>query len=133
MIYCTRSSRCLRAHDDVRRPGGHARAMSLSLVAAAYEMTAGRAWSLVGGAFGLVGVVFGVVALTRRRGAVVAVAAGVAGMLVGALVVFMAKGGPGTGYGIVGGYVSLVVGAVAAALGGLAMRKGARAAARRAG
>ncbi|MGW6929065.1 DUF6223 family protein [Lentzea sp. NPDC054927] len=105
----------------------------MSLAQAAYEMTAGRAWSLVGGALGLVGVVFGVLALTRRRGAVVAVAAGATGVVIGALVVLMAKGGPGTGYGIVGGYVSLVVGLVACLLGGLAMRKAARAGAQRAG
>jgi hypothetical protein len=105
----------------------------MSLSQAAYEMTAGRAWSLAGAVLGLAGVVFGVLALTRRRGAVVAVAAGAAGVVIGALVVVMAKGGPGTGYGIVGGYVSLVVGVAACALGGLVIRRGARAAARRAG
>lgn len=99
----------------------------------AYEMTAGRAWSLAGAVLGLVGVVFGVLALRRRRGAVVAFGGGVAGVVIGALVVAMAKGGPGTGYGIVGGYLSLAVGVAALVLGGLAMRKGARAATRRAG
>jgi peptidoglycan/LPS O-acetylase OafA/YrhL len=108
------------------------RAMSLSQVAA-NELTAGRAWSLAGAVFGLAGIVSGVLALRRRRGAVVAVGAGVVGIIIGALVVVMAKGGPGTGYGVVGGYVSLVLGVAAAALGGLAMRRGARAAARRAG
>lgn len=101
--------------------------MSLSVMAAdaVYGLTAGRAWSLVGAGLGLVGVVVGL--FWRRRG-VVAVACGVAGAAVGALVVVMAKGGPGTGYGIVGGYVSLVVGVVAVVLGVLAMRRAARAA-----
>jgi len=111
--------------------------MTLSLMAAAevYGMTAGRAWSLAGGVLGLVGVVFGVLALRRRRGAAaVAVVMGVAGIAIGVLVVVMAKGGPGTGYGIVGGYVSLVVGVVATVLGGLALRRtGARAGAPSAG
>jgi peptidoglycan/LPS O-acetylase OafA/YrhL len=109
--------------------------MSIALIAAdAYEMTAGRTWSLVGGALGLAGVVFGLLAFRRRRGAVVAVACGVAGVVIGLLVVVMAKGGPGTGYGIVGGYVSLVVGVVATVLGGLALRRtGARAGAPSAG
>jgi len=48
------------------------------------------------------------------------------------VVVLMAKGGPGTGYGIVGGYVSLVVGLAAVVLGALASRRAARAAAPRA-
>lgn len=105
--------------------------MSLSQIAAeTYGMTAGRTWSLVGAALGLAGIGIGV--FLRRRG-VVALACGAAGAVIGALVVFMAKGGPGTGYGIVGGYVSLVLGVAAAVLGGLAMRRGARAGARRAG
>jgi hypothetical protein len=108
--------------------------MSTSVVAAdvVYGLTAGRAWSLVGAALGLVGVVYGLLALTRRRSGVVALACGVVGAAIGAFVVLMAKGGPGTGYGIVGGYVSLVVGVAAAALGGVARRRGARAAAPRA-
>lgn len=110
--------------------------MSISLIAAdAYEMTAGRAWSLVGAGLGLVGVVFGLLALARRRGAVVAAVCGVAGAVIGVLVVAFAQGGPGTGYGIVGGYISLVLGVVAAGLGGLALvrRAGARAGARSGG
>lgn len=98
--------------------------MVIAQLADTYGMTAGRAWSLVGAALGLTGVVLGVLALPgRRRLATVAVALGVGGALVGAVVVAAADGGPGTGYGIVGGYVSLVVGLVAAALAGLAMRR----------
>ena len=111
--------------------------MTTSLIAAdVYGMTAGRAWSLVGSAIGLTGVVFGLLALARRRGgAVVAAVCGVAGAVIGALVVGFAEGGPGTGYGIVGGYISLVLGVVAAGLGGLALvrRAGVRAGARSGG
>jgi uncharacterized protein DUF6223 len=93
----------------------------------AYTLTAGRSWSLVGALLGLVGAVFGVLALTRagtgRRRAVVASATGLVGAVIGVLVVAAAKGGPGTGYGIVGGYVALVVGLVAVLLGGLALAR----------
>ncbi|MEU3644574.1 DUF6223 family protein [Lentzea sp. NPDC034063] len=98
------------------------------LLSAAYEMTAGRTWSLIGVVVGVIGLL----ALTRRSLALVAVGAGGAGAVIGVVVVLMAKGGPGTGYGIVGGYVSLVVGLAAVVLGVLARRRAARAAAPRA-
>jgi hypothetical protein len=98
----------------------------------AYTLTAGRAWSLVAALLGLAGVVIGWLAMTRstrrigRRGAVGAVAAGLASMVIGGLVVAAAKGGAGTGYGIVGGYVDLVVGLIAIVLGGLALARSRR-------
>ncbi|KOV81288.1 DUF6223 family protein [Nocardia sp. NRRL S-836] len=98
--------------------------MVLAQIADTYGMTAGRTWSLVGSALGLAGVVL---ALVGRRFTLIAVGAGLAGAVVGALVVAFAKGGPGTGYGIVGGYVSLVVG-LAAVVVGLLRRRGVRAA-----
>ncbi|MGW5722644.1 DUF6223 family protein [Amycolatopsis sp. NPDC003865] len=88
--------------------------------AATYGLTPGRLWSLIAAAVGLAGVVAGVLAVTRGRGAVVALAAGAAAAAGGVVVVAAAKGGPGTGYGIVGGWVALVIGVAAAALGGLA-------------
>lgn len=100
-------------------------------LAAAYEMTSGRLWSLVGVAFGVAGLIW--VAVKRGRGGVVALVCGAVGIVLGAMVVLMAKGGPGTGYGIVGGYFSLVLGLLAAGAGGMAIRRGARAGARRAG
>jgi hypothetical protein len=116
--------------------------MSIHLLAAhdlaqpatsAYTLTAGRSWSLVAALLGLVGVVLGVLALTRagtgRRRAVVASATGLVGAVIGVLVVAAAKGGPGTGYGIVGGYLALVVGLVALLLGGLALARSPRRAA----
>ena len=63
---------------------------------------------------------------TGRRGAIVALAAGLTGMVVGGLVVAAAEGGPGTGYGIVGGLVALAVGLIAIVLGGLALARSRR-------
>ncbi|WP_394618288.1 DUF6223 family protein [Lentzea sp. JNUCC 0626] len=95
------------------------------VLSAAYELTAGRAWSLVGIVVGALGLL----ALTRRRGTW-ALGLGALGAVIGVFVVLVAEGGPGTGYGIVGGWVSLVVGAVALVLGGVARRRAARAGAR---
>lgn len=108
--------------------------MSHTLLAAdaatvsAYTLTPGRSWSLVAIALGLGGVVLGGLALARsgrggrrRTRAIVALAAGLPATVIGAWVVAAAQGGPGTGYGIVGGYVALVVGPVAVLLGGTAL------------
>ncbi|MEU1545754.1 DUF6223 family protein [Nocardia sp. NPDC005745] len=109
--------------------------MSVSHVLAASEilarsgasgLTAGRFWSLVGVAVGLVGVVTGgrvLIHHTGRRAAMTALAAGVTGLVIGGLVVAAAEGGPGTGYGIVGGFLALAVGLVAAALGAVALTR----------
>lgn len=92
------------------------------------SLSAGRLWSLVAGALGVAGVVVGVLSLTRtaRRGAVAALVAGVVAVVVGGLVVAAAEGGPGTGYGIVGGYVAVAVGLAAAVLGGLGVARARR-------
>ncbi|MFI9592822.1 DUF6223 family protein [Nonomuraea sp. NPDC052265] len=107
----------------------------------AYTMTTGRLWSLIAAGLGLAGAVIGAVALARstgrlrprpgagagagtgRRGAVVALVAGLTSMVIGGLVVAAAKGGPGTGYGIVGGYLDLVVGLAAMILGTLTLTR----------
>jgi hypothetical protein len=47
--------------------------------------------------------------------------AGSAGLVLGGLVVLAAEGGPGTGYGIVGGFLALTIGSVAAFLGACAL------------
>jgi hypothetical protein len=99
-----------------------------------YALTAGRLWSLVAALLGLVGAVIGARALARsagragtgRRRAIMALTAGLAGTVIGGLVVAAAKGGPGTGYGIVGGYVALVVGVIAMVLGGLTLARSRR-------
>ncbi|MGW0003120.1 DUF6223 family protein [Nocardia grenadensis] len=92
--------------------------------AAAAGPTAGRVWSLVGVAVGLTGVVLGVRTVIRRAGqrsAVIALVSGVVGLVVGLAVVLAAEGGPGTGYGIVGGFLALAIGSVAAVFGALAL------------
>ncbi|GGP13060.1 DUF6223 family protein [Nonomuraea glycinis] len=97
--------------------------------AGAYTMSAGRLWSLVAALLGLAGAAIGALALARptarigRWGAIWALLAGLAGAAIGGLVVATAKGGPGTGYGIVGGYVALVIGLIAMTLGGLTLAR----------
>lgn len=97
-------------------------------LAAAY-LTSGRLWSLVAALAGVIGVIAGGFALARtaRRGAVVALTAGLLGMAGGGYVVAAAQGGPGTGYGIVGGFIALVIGSLAAILGWLALSRARRA------
>jgi hypothetical protein len=102
----------------------------------AYELTAGRFWSLVAGGLGLVGVVIGVLALIRSAGstsprsrqgrAAAAIIAGVLGAVIGGLVVASADGGPGTGSGVVGGFMALLIGLIALVLGGLALTRSRR-------
>ncbi len=55
-----------------------------------------------------------------------ALVAGLASMVIGGVIVTAAEGGPGTGYGIVGGYVDLVVGLIALVLVGLATARACR-------
>ncbi|MFB4287223.1 DUF6223 family protein [Nonomuraea sp. ATR24] len=100
-------------------------------------LTADRLWSLAGALLSLTGAVAGGLALARaaraargsgarRGGVVVALAAGAAGTVIGAVVLVTADGGPGTGNGTVGGYVALALGVIALVLGGLARARSAR-------
>jgi len=99
--------------------------------APAYTLTAGRLWSLVAAALGVIGVVTGGLARTRvlggtknqRRNAFLALSTGLAGLVIGGFVVVFADGGPGSGSGIVGGYLALVVGLLAIALGWLSLKR----------
>ena len=59
-------------------------------------------------------------------GAFVALASGLIGMALGALVVATSDGGIGTGNGRAGAYVALVVGLIATVLGGLALARSRR-------
>jgi hypothetical protein len=106
----------------------------------AYTLTAGRTWAMVAMLVGTAGAITGGLALanrtgtvTRRRRAVAALVAGSVGTVVGGLVVAAADGGPGTGYGIVGGAMALPVGLAAIVLGGLALARLRRAASTTAG
>lgn len=107
-----------------------ATASDVSAQPGAYTITPGR---LVGSAavlLALAGVVIGLRALARggngRRNALIALFAGVAGLATGGAVVAAAQGGPGTGYGIVGGFAALGIGLVATVLGWLALARSRR-------
>ncbi|MEV7041764.1 DUF6223 family protein [Amycolatopsis sp. NPDC051061] len=95
------------------------------LTTATYAITPGRLVGSVAALVALAGVVIGLRALVRhgRQSAFAALFAGVAGMATGGAVVAAAEGGPGTGYGIVGGFAALAIGLVAAVLGGLALAR----------
>jgi hypothetical protein len=107
--------------------------MSAQLLTAAdtvYGLTPARIVASIAALVALAGVIIGGLAVARPAGrsrqAVVALGAGLAAIVVGGFVVGLAKGGPGQGYGIVGGYVALVIGLVAALLGGLALARSRR-------
>ncbi|MFL6123840.1 DUF6223 family protein [Actinophytocola sp.] len=95
----------------------------------AYTLTPGRLVGTVAVLAALAGVVSAGLALARPGGrtrAIVALVAGPAAMLVGGAVVAAAKGGPGTGYGIVGGFAALGLGLIATVLGWLALTRSRR-------
>jgi hypothetical protein len=100
----------------------------------AYTLTPGRLLGTGAALVALAGVVVGGLTLARpagrigngSRGAIVALVAGLPGMVIGALVVAAAEGGPGTGYGIVGGFAALAIGLIATVLGWLALARSRR-------
>lgn len=91
--------------------------------------TPARVWATIAAFVALAGVVAGGLALRSvrraadggRKAAVVALAAGLTGLVNGAANLAVADGGPGSGNGVVGGAVALVLGLVGAVLGGLAL------------
>jgi hypothetical protein len=100
----------------------------------AYTLTTGRLVGTVAALVALAGVVVGGLALARsagrigngNRGAIVTLVAGLTGVVIGGLVVAAAEGGPGTGYGIVGGFAALGIGLIATVLGWLALARSRR-------
>ncbi|MET8864849.1 DUF6223 family protein [Nonomuraea sp. NPDC004580] len=98
----------------------------------AYALTTGRVWSVVGAVLGLAGIAIGGLALARstgrfgRKGAAIALTAGLATAVIGGWIIAAAEGGPGTGYGIVGGYVDLAMALIALVLGTLALLRSRR-------
>ncbi|CAL9531406.1 hypothetical protein SUDANB105_04028 [Streptomyces sp. enrichment culture] len=102
----------------------------------AYDLTAGRLVGTSAALVALAGVVVGGLALARsagrigngngKRGAVVALGAGLIGMAVGVVNLAVADGGPGTGNGVIGGAVALVLGLIAVVLGRLALARSRR-------
>jgi len=99
--------------------------------APSYALTAGRLWSVVAAVLGLIGVAIGLLARTRRLGATktrqrstaLGLGTGMAGAIIGGVVVAVADGGPGSGSGIVGGYMALLIGLLAILLGGLTLNQ----------
>lgn len=86
--------------------------------------TARRLWATGVVGLGLVGAIMGGVALARPSGRfgtapmrLAVLAAGAVAAINGGLVVALAKGGPGSGNGVVGGAAALVLGVIAVALG----------------
>jgi hypothetical protein len=100
-----------------------------SVAADAYDLTAGRLVGTVAALVSLAGVVIGGLALARsaarigngKRRAIVCLVAGLTGMVIGALNLAVADGGLGTGNGVAGGAIALVLGLVATVLGRLAL------------
>jgi hypothetical protein len=88
-----------------------------------------RIWASVAALVALGGVVIGWLALRsvrrigngRRRGAILALVAGLTGGLNGAVKLAVADGGLGTGNGVFGAALALLLGLVGAVLGGLAL------------
>jgi hypothetical protein len=81
-----------------------------------FGMSAGRLGAIVAGLLGLAGVIIALSRLLGRRGPVVALTAGLLGMALGGLVVATSDGGIGTGNGLGGAYVALVLGLAAVVL-----------------
>jgi Family of unknown function (DUF6223) len=101
----------------------------------AYTLTFDRIWATAAALLALVGVVIGGLALGRshrrignggRKGANVALVAGLLAAVLGGLNLAVADGGPGTGNGVVGGAAALVLGLLAAVLGGLVVARSRR-------
>jgi hypothetical protein len=97
-----------------------------------HGLTLRRAWATASVGLALVGVISGGLGRARsvaserhrwRHGATVAVGAGAFAAVSGALNVTMARGGPGTGNGVVGGAVALTLGLLAVALGAAVLRR----------
>jgi hypothetical protein len=101
-----------------------------------YGLTPRRLWATAVALLALVGVVIGASALARpvgrfriasgRRGAILAVVAGLIAAINGGLNVAIANGGPGTGNGVVGGAAAFVLGLIAVAIGGMAVARSRR-------
>ncbi|WP_433472351.1 DUF6223 family protein [Spirillospora sp. CA-142024] len=112
-----------------------AHVMSQAADVDAYSLTAARLWATAAALLGLVGAVIGGLALARsvrrignggRKGANVALVSGLITVVAGALNLAVADGGPGTGNGVVGGALALLLGLTAMVLGGLALARSRR-------
>jgi hypothetical protein len=127
------------AGHDERRPAhpGKENVMPTQLLLAAstvgaHTLTTDRLVATLAVAVTLVGAIVGGLALGRPSGrggngrSTIALAAGLTGAVVGGLLLATADGGPGTGNGVVGAFVAVVFGLLAALLGGLARSRSGR-------
>jgi hypothetical protein len=97
-------------------------------------VTPARIWATIAAFVALASVVLGWRALRSvrragnggRKGAIVAVVAGLTGVVNGAVNLAVADGGLGTGNGVAGGALALVLGLIGAVLGGLALARSRR-------
>ncbi len=90
------------------------------VAAAAYDLTTGRTLTLVAIPFGILGVVLGVRALRAARLSPATGAASMVSVGLGIGILLAADGGPGTGNGVVGAAMAVVLGAAGLLLGALA-------------
>ena len=96
--------------------------------------TPARVWASIAAFVALVSVVIGGLALRSvrrtgnggRKGAIVALVAGLTGVVNGAVNLAVADGGLGSGNGVAGGAMALVLGLVGAVLGGLVVARSRR-------
>jgi uncharacterized protein DUF6223 len=97
--------------------------------------TTRRLWATTASVLALISVVIGGLAMVRstkgfgtaaRLGVILALAAGLFAVINGALVLTVANGGLGSGNGVVGGAVALVLGLIGVIIGGLALSRSRR-------
>ena len=107
-------------------------AQDLIVAAEIYGFTPGRIVATSAALVGLFGAIAGGLALSRsrkrgagsgRRGAMVALPAGLIAVAVAAWSLAVADGGPGTGNGVVGAWLALVLGPLALAFGGAVLAR----------
>jgi uncharacterized protein DUF6223 len=98
--------------------------MNAHLVAAAsYELTTGRTLTLVAIPFGVLGVVLGARALRAARFSPATGGASIVSAGMGGWLLLTADGGPGSGSGVAGAVLAVILGAAGLLLGGLAHRR----------
>jgi hypothetical protein len=94
-----------------------------------YSLTSGRLLATAAALIALAAVLLGWYALVRpgpRSRPLAAVIVGAAGLLTGGFVIAVADGGPGSGSGVVGGYVAVAFGLIGGGLGWLALGRAGR-------
>lgn len=102
---------------------------ALDAAAPVYGMTAGRLGPTIVAVTALVAAAIGGLSLARRRGgngrrgAIVAFGLGLATAVAGLVFMATAGGGPGTGNGVVGSGVAIVLGLIACLLGGMVIAR----------